>query len=547
MLHQLKLAHERNARQIWVFNVGDVKPLEVPISFAMALAWNVESFRSNDITPFYQALAERTFDHRVSNDVVDNWRRYDRLCALRKHEHIEPGTFSLLNYNEANLIHQRWYDLVAHAQGIHDKVPDQEKPAAFQLLLHPAKASYTYVALQIMRARNQLYARQRRNSANKTAQEALDLFSVDYDISEEFHSMLNGKWNHMMCQPHYSYEETWHAPSRDMISGLGFVQSRQNSNLIVGQMGISIEGHEGIRAGRINEESERTHPSRRDLVPGLTLPSTSRYGPDYRWFEIYTRGRPTIHWSASTSKPWAKLSHSEGTLLPGQDDARVEISIDWNEVPSGFVEEIIIEIKSDEGDLEHVHLPIDGRKAPDTAKGAFVESHGLISIPSTACNVSQPYEILPDAGRLAEGSVSLNPSVQAETDVSFLEYPFYVFNQEPRATLVLHFGMTLDYSPEDTMSYEFQLDNTFVSTHDLQQVTEESRKNTAEHGWALAHGWFEGVSDNIWERRHEVEISPGSHVLRVKLKHPNVLLEKLVLDLGGLRSSYLGPPPSWKA
>lgn len=544
MLHQLKLAHARKARQIWVFNVGDVKPLEVPITFAMALAWNVDSFRSNDLGPFYQSLAERTFDSKVSGSVAHNWRQYDRLSALRKHEHIEPDTFSILNYDEARIIRQRWNDLVVQAQAIHDRVSEQEKPAAFQLLLHPAKASYTYVALQTMRARNQLYARQRRNSANKTAQDALALFSADYDLSEEFHSMLNGKWNHMMCQPHYGYEETWHAPSRDMISGLCFVQSRQNSNLIVGQMGISIEGHEGIRVGRINEESERTHPSRRDLVPGLTLPPMSRYGPHKRWFEIYTRGRPTIHWSASTSKPWATLSCSRGALVPGQDDDRVEISIDWNDVPVDFNEEVIVEIQSEEGDLEHVHLPIDGLTAPETASGAFVESYGLVSIPATACNAPEPYEILPDSGRLAEGSMSLRASISAQDSIPFLEYPFYVISHEPSATLVLHFGMTLDYSPEDAMSYEIQVDNQPVSPHDLQQVSEASRKSATEHGLALAHGWFEGAMDNIWERKHNINVKSGLHVLKIRIKHPNMLLEKSVIDFGGLRSSYLGPPPS---
>lgn len=30
-----------------------------------------------------------------------------------------------------------------------------------------------------------------------------------------------------MSQPHMGYGDTWHAPSRDMISGLCYVQTRQ--------------------------------------------------------------------------------------------------------------------------------------------------------------------------------------------------------------------------------------------------------------------------------------------------------------------------------
>jgi hypothetical protein len=36
----------------------------------------------------------------------------------------------------------------------------------------------------------------------------------------------------------------------------------------------------------------------------------------------------------------------------------------------------------------------------------------------------------------------------------------------------------------------------------------------------------------------------GSHVLRVVLRDENMVLEKIVVDLGGLRESYLGPPES---
>ncbi|KAK7424168.1 hypothetical protein QQZ08_008774 [Neonectria magnoliae] len=67
-----------------------------------------------------------------------------------------------------------------------------------------------------------------RNEANEAAASALALFDQDFDLSEEYHRQLDGKWNHMMMQPHYGYEETWHAPSRDMIGGLSHVQSRQD-------------------------------------------------------------------------------------------------------------------------------------------------------------------------------------------------------------------------------------------------------------------------------------------------------------------------------
>ncbi|KAM0207191.1 hypothetical protein ACHAQD_012152 [Fusarium lateritium] len=546
--HQLQQAYHHNARQIWVFNVGDLKPQEIPISFAMALAWNINSMKHDSLPDFFRQAAEREFGSELSEEVGSIWHRHDRLLSLRKHEHIEPETFSILHHKEAESILSRWEELLAHAEKVHSRVSEEEKAASFQLILHPTKASYIYNALRINQARNKLFARQRRNSANKIAQEVLDLFDADFNLSEEYHSLLGGKWNHILMQPHYGYEDTWHAPSRDMIGGLCFVQRRQNSNPIVGQMGVAIEGHEGVRVGRINEESERTHPSRRDLVSGLTLGAMSRYGPETRWFDIFTRGAPTINWTALAPHSWIVLSEHSGALVPGQDDTRVQISILWDQVPDDLREEILIDVRSQEGDFEQVHLPIDGRRVPDSSKGHFVEHDGCVSIPAIDCQVKPPYTILPDAGRLETGSLTLAPGTKVDDSIPYVQYPFYLSTQTAKASLVLYFGTTLDLSSEDILTYTIQLDGGEGQTYPLQKRTPESEKNAADKGWASADGWFFAASDNIWVRQHDLgDLEAGAHTLSVKLGHANMLLEKIVIDCGGVSKSYLGPPPGIKA
>ncbi|KAM0230650.1 hypothetical protein ACHAPO_009176 [Fusarium lateritium] len=545
--HQLQQAYHHNARQIWVFNVGDLKPQELPISFALALAWDIKSIKHNTLPDFFRRAAEREFGADLADEIGSVWHQHDRLLSLRKHEHIEPETFSILHYKEADSIFNRWKVLLDRAETLHDRVSEEQKAASFQLILHPTKASYIYTALRVNQARNKLFARQRRNSANKVAQEVLDLFDADFDLSEQFHSLLYGKWNHILMQPHYGYEDTWHAPSRDMISGLSFVQRRQNSNPIVGQMGVAVEGHEGVRVGRINEESERTHPSRRDLVPGLTLGPMSRYGPDFRWFDVFTRGVPTINWSTPAPYPWILLSQTEGALLPGQDDVRVQISIDWSQVPEDFQEDVLIDVRSREGDFEQVHLPIDGRQVADSFHG-FVEQDCYISIPATDCNIDKPYLILPDTGRLETGSVTLAPGTRTEGAIPYLGYPLFTFSETVETELVLYFGTTLDLSSEDILTYDVQIDEGQSQTYTLQRRTPESEKNAADKGWASADGWFFAASDNVWVRRHDVGIlKTGVHNLKLRLSHANILLEKVVVNFGGVQESYLGPPGSTRA
>lgn len=536
--HQLSQAYQRNARKIWVFNVGDIKPIEVPLTFAMEMAWNIDSVRMNTIPQFLGGIATSYFGSGLSLEIVSIWHEYDRLVRMRKHEHIDPESFSLLHYNEADNIVARWQNLESQAESVYEQVSEEQRPAFWELIVHPVKASSIFTQLRVVQARNQLYARQRRNTANKLLRQALDLFDADFKLSQVFHSLLDGKWNYMLCQPHMGYGDTWHAPSRDAIFGLAYVQRHQNSNIIVGQMGVAVEGHEGVRAGRINEESERTHPSRRDLVPGLTLGPMNRYGPTKRWFDIFTRGTQTIYWSVSAPHSWITLSETDGTLFPDGGDVRVWITVDWDQVPVDFDEEVLISVVSKEGDFEHVHLPLNGQRAPESFRG-FVESDGCVCIPASGVEINAPYQHHPELGRSSEGAVTIAGSLLGEDPyVPCLEYPVYTFSKSS-PTLTLIFNMTLDIDPAHPMSYECSIDNEPAQSHILLPKSQEKRDKLP------AEGWLDAVMDCVWKRDHSItKLDPGAHVIRVRLNHSNLLLEKIVLDLGGVKQCYLGPPPS---
>ncbi|KAI7474202.1 glycoside hydrolase family 115 protein [Hortaea werneckii] len=547
--HQLLQAYSRKANQIWVFNVGDLKPLECPLSFAMAMAWDCNTVAKLGVKAFLDEWAAQNFHPDVAEDASSVLAGYDRIASLRKHELIEPGTFSILHHREADTILGRLQSLLGLATRVYGSVSEEDRASVFELILHPMKATHLYVNLQVARSRNRLYAKQRRNSANKLAQEILDLFDADFDLSEEYHKLLGGKWNHMLRQPHLGYGETWHAPSRDMIDGVSYVQRRQPSNPIVGQMGVAIEGHEGVRPGRINEESERTRPSRRDLLPGVTFGRINRYAPPSRLFEIFTRGPKTMDWQISTSAKFVRVSSYSGRLVPGEADARVEISIDWTQVPPEMQEgEAQIDIRSQEGDHEQLHLPFRGDAVPPEVTGVYVESSGYVSIPATSCLINPPYEMLPKTGRLDTGSVTLQPSARREGDTFCLCYPFYTFSATSSAVLNLHFGMTLALAPDEVPNYDLSIDDEAISTHPLYTVSPAAMSKSKEDGWPAADGWFNAACDNVWINRHPIaqrQLPPGRHEVKIRLRHSNILLEKIVIELEPLEQSYLCPPPSF--
>jgi hypothetical protein len=48
----MNLAYERGARNLWIVNVGDIKPMEYPLSFFMRMAWNPEAMTPEALEAF---------------------------------------------------------------------------------------------------------------------------------------------------------------------------------------------------------------------------------------------------------------------------------------------------------------------------------------------------------------------------------------------------------------------------------------------------------------------------------------------------------------
>jgi hypothetical protein len=46
---QMNLSYEHKVDKVWVVNVGDLKPMEFPISFFLEMAWNPKQFNSKNL------------------------------------------------------------------------------------------------------------------------------------------------------------------------------------------------------------------------------------------------------------------------------------------------------------------------------------------------------------------------------------------------------------------------------------------------------------------------------------------------------------------
>ncbi|QRV92865.1 glycoside hydrolase family 115 protein [Ceratobasidium sp. AG-Ba] len=551
---QMTLASDRGANSIWIVNVGDIKPYEMAIEYFIALGRNVNRWRdttpsSDSVQEFITQWATREFNiPSKSNEIAQLVRNMTRFNARRKHELLNTTTYSLINYHEAESIVATWDDMVSRSQAIYKSLPSGTQPAYFQLVHHPIQASSIVQNLYYTVGRNNLYASQARLSTNLLADQAVQIFNSDYDLEAQYHGLLNGKWDHFMDQTHLGYYY-WQQPMTNTMPAVNRVASKKQA--LAGPMRITIEGSLGAWPGDNSNQCAQGYN-----CPPPSLPPLDPYTPGKtRYIDISAGGPNTFSWSASSNASWLSLSPSSGSISASKPDTRMTVSVDWSKLGSG-AGYASISIKSASSKQVGaatsvtVNLAAYARSPASGFKG-FVEGDGGVSIeavyPSRNSTVNGvAWHLLPGLGR-TNGAVTPQPALGNGGNAfsvgsgPSLEYDFYTFNTPAsgNVTLTSYISPALNGNGNNRpVGFAVQIDSGAPQSIYYSPVT--SARSTPA-GWGGNDGWVANSIVNI-QTKHTV--SPGAHTLKVWMLEPAVVLQKFVIDTGGVRSSYLGPPES---
>ena len=206
---QLRLAVDRDADRIWIVNVGDIKPYEIPITHWFDLAYDIDVFDEKSTPSWLETWASYTFGENHAQEIANVLDTYSFLANMRKFELVEPNSYSILDYEEADRILAQWQDIAEKAQDIYDDLEEEQQGSFFEMILHPILAGGNFVDVQVSGARNQIYSGQGRNSANRWMQRVIDGMKKDHDLTIRYNKQLKGKWDHMMDQTHLGYQGYW--------------------------------------------------------------------------------------------------------------------------------------------------------------------------------------------------------------------------------------------------------------------------------------------------------------------------------------------------
>jgi hypothetical protein len=220
---QMDLAWQRGARALWIVNVGDIKPMEFPLSFFMDQAWDPESMTPDALAGYPERWARATFGDTQARQIADLLTRYSQLASLRKPELIDASTFPLgegsgekLDGGEFGALMAQWQGLVGDLLQVRSHVPAGQRDAFFQLVEHPITALGNLYQLYYAVAWNRRLAAANDPRANLFADRAEAAFKRDHEIAAQYHALNGGKWDGMMLQTHIGYT-TWQQPEKDVM------------------------------------------------------------------------------------------------------------------------------------------------------------------------------------------------------------------------------------------------------------------------------------------------------------------------------------------
>ncbi|KAF8900166.1 hypothetical protein CPB84DRAFT_1847416 [Gymnopilus junonius] len=515
---QLSLAIQRQADRLWVLNVGDLKPYEREIEFFLTYAWNSTIWTQDNLHSFlgdkYCWQPDKVqFEKEARAGRCDDLQR-DKLPRWRNGQISKQLPTAI--YNSLSKRHATRF---------------------LQLVHHPVLAGNNVNQMYVTAAKNGLRASQAFLSTNQLAETTQQLFENDFNFEQEYHTILNGKWD----QPWIFY---WQQPMTNTMPSVTRVQSKKQA--LPGVMRIAPEGTLGAWPG---DNPNQCSAGYNCGPPTLTIDNFSPIAN--RYVDVGAGGPAPFTFSVSSNVTWLQFSPSKGSISPNSPEQRVFFNVDWSKLSAGNSFAQISFSASAPGEFplgpEQISVVFVATK---NTPSSFVEGTGVVSIEAahaTRKTVVQDisWTEIPGLGRTLS---AITPLPLEDTTFSAgagptLEYDFFTFDSKSgngSVTAYVLLTTALNSNTEQNpLSYSIQIDSLPPVT--VVPIGTEV-PGGLPNGWDGVNGW---VANNIISTpTNFAGVNPGAHTLKISMVTPAVAIQKIIIDTGGLQASYLGPPES---
>lgn len=510
--NELKKAYESGIQKLWVLNVGALKPLEQDIEFFIRCGW--EAGKSSGITKdtdeFTRDWIDRNFTGSHGTKAAEIYNLYAQTTNVRKVEHMDNHVFSQTAWgNEAGMRIQRLQKMYDGVNAVYLSLPEEEKPAFFQMFLMKMHASYFTNMEFYFADRSQLsYERGNMQAADSYINLSRSMAGCRRWMIHYYNKILmEGKWDGILTPEKFPPPPTAMYPAGTPA-------------LWIPQTGLSVyvDGRQ---------------------ADGDISVSFDYWGAREKAIELGNTGRGKALYEAEIleGKDWLELSESRGGTETEQI-LYLRVRDGWKgEEKTGLVE--IRDVVN--GKVFRIPVYTEFEEYIDKDYCGFVEADGCISMKAGSfyANIRGKggvgWERVRHLGR-CEGDAMMAHNTgpePLETDISrnpYLEYKFFARN-EGAYYLELYRFLTLNATGKIRLA---------VSVDDMPPSVLESEIRDEWLG-----NWKSCVMDNGEKLKCILPfVQAGAHILRIYMIDNYVTFSKVVLYTKGYVSSDLGPAES---
>ena len=533
MYEELSKAYATGADRVWLLNAGDIKSCEAPVTQFLSMAYNIKSFNFGNVPDFQAVWLSKIYGSEYYNAIKDITTAYNRLAFSRKPEFMGWGyewnsnsharerttgtAFSFDHYGEAVSRINDFKRIEAEAEAVWRKLPENERPSFFQLVLYPVKGAGLMNRMWLTAQLQRQYVFEQRAAANDLKEQVAALHDSLQMITDMYNRLLNGKWDKVMSLHQGITASYYEKPKLDSVK--------------LPVSGVLKVKCEGVQTGN-----------------GALL-TFSDFKRKSRFFEMFNTGQRSVEWNATASDPWILLNRKKG-VLSRQDT--VWVQVDWSKIRPGAAPQGIITVRT-KNTAEKILVTLfspDG--VTDSLSGQLVEYNGVVSIPAAAFrrkseNEQIKMEVIDQLGYEGQSVMMGSPTAPIQnakrSDAPNLQYDFYTWGCGrvevytyvlPTFPLNSNRDFGFHESSNEQTTYGVSIDDGAI-TFPTSSAPEYSQT------------WSENVLRNAAVTKSSLYIDkPGKHTLKVICGDPGIVVQKIVMDLGGMSSSYLGPPPTIK-
>ena len=519
---QMSMAYDYGIRSIWIVNVGDLKPMEFPLTYFLDLAYDFEAFGTKQVNKTKQYTVQwvqKQFGGVVGEEIIQGiaevLAEYTRMNGKRKPETVTPTTYHIKHYNEAKEVLKKAIALEEKANKYYDLMPEQYKDAYYQLVLYPTVASVNVTKMQIYAAFNGYYFQFNSVLANQYEMLVKEAIRIDMDMQDYYNNtMASGKWQGIMSSAHVGYENWdatgWHYPEVSSITPM------TSAYMLVDVEGVEEAYTEGMAA----------------------LPIFTNLKKESYEIMISNKGDTAFDYKIDTTADWILLEKKNGCVTEGMS---IHVSLDWDKIEKDTLGSLtitganqVVTIKVEAKVFDVSHLP----------KMTFVSTENVVSIEAehTSCLVSNSkasWAVIKNYGRTLS-SMKLYPTTNSFVSIDeapYLEYTIYL-EEAGEYVLTMYFAPTNPLIRGTSLRYAVMFD-------EEDTIIKNSLSENFVAGDCNNENWSRGVMDNIHIMTTTHQLTAGLHTLRFYALDAGLVLQKLVVSKGELIQSYFGPKESY--